>query len=323
MRRRGLAVFCLAAAAVVAAAGCASASLKLSPPNELVRPEAPKDGSYRFAVVGDTQQMEPIDWILRGGPRERAQVRERIEALRPDFVLHAGDIVGNGGSVGQWEGFRREYSRVPLWPVLGNHDLFGGGNGALAHYFETFPHVEKRRYYALRFAPIVFLMLDSNLDDDGWKAQSAWLEGELDRAEKDPLVRAIVLVTHHPPLSVQVGGGSARVRSDLYDAAARRSKFLLYLCGHHHAYQHIEEGGRHVFVTGGGGAPLLLLPFTKLRKGEKLVRSHTNHHFLEVRVTADGLTVAVHELARKGWRREWAVAEEIAIPWPGGARKLF
>jgi CBS domain-containing protein len=207
------------------AGGCAAPSLRLSPPDPLARPLPPAKETFRVVVLGDTQQMAPIDWFARGGPKERALVRARIEALAPDLVLHTGDIVGNGWSASNWAEFRREYASIPMWPVLGNHDLFGANEAALASYFETFPHVEGRRWYALRHPPLAFLMLDSNLgemSEEEARAQTEWLSAELDRAQADAAVKGIVLVTHHPPLSTQIGGGDARIKEAFYEPAARR-----------------------------------------------------------------------------------------------------
>lgn len=271
-----------------------------------------------MVVLGDTQLMAPIDWVLRGGAKERARVRERIQALAPDLVIHAGDVVGNGSSKADWEDFRREFASVPIWPVLGNHDLFGANGPALASFFEAFPHVERRRWYALRHPPLVFLMLDSNFGEmtaDEARAEQAFLVAELDRAEADPEVRGIVLVAHHPPLSKQIGGGSDRVKTAFFDEAAKRSKFVAFLSGHHHAYQHIEiEGGRHAFVTGGGGAPLLFWKCAKLPPGARLVHARAAHHVLELRVGPDGLAAAMHELSPNPGR--WTVGEESFIAWP-------
>ena len=306
-----LAVFALAG-------GCAAPSIRLLPPDTPVaRPQPPASESFRVVVIGDTQQMAPFDWFVRGGPKERAHVRARIEALKPDLVIHAGDVVGNGSSKSDWAEFRREFAAIPIWPVLGNHDLFGSNGPALASYFEAFPHVGGKRWYALRHPPLAFLMLDSNLGemtDDEAREQEAWLARELDRAQADPAIRGIVLVSHHPPISSQVGGGSRRVKEAFFDAAAKRSKFLAFLSGHHHAYQHIEVGGRHAFVTGGGGAPLLLWKCSKLPEGARLVRARQAHHVLELRVGPAGLETAMHELSPNPG--EWKVEEESFIAWP-------
>ncbi len=300
-------------------AGCAGPGLRFSPPpGPIARPRAPATETYRVVVVGDTQQMAPVDWVMRGGPKERALVRARIEALAPDLVLHCGDVVGYGASRSQWEDFRHEYASVPIWPVIGNHDLAGSNETALASFFEAFPHVEGRRWYALRHPPLAILMLDSNLGDLGDEAvleQRTWLAAELDRAQADPKVRGIVLVTHHPPLSRMIGGGNSRVREAFYDEAAKRSKFTAFLSGHHHSYQHIEHAGRHAFVTGGGGAPLLLLECGGLPDGARLLESRVAHHVLELRVRADGIGAVVHELSPD--RRSWSEGAETVIPWPG------
>ncbi|MHC4606556.1 MAG: metallophosphoesterase family protein [Planctomycetota bacterium] len=285
---------------------------------EMVAPVPPAAERYGVVIIADTQRMAVVEWVTPGGPKERAAVREKIGGIDPHFVLLAGDAVGAGASASSWAHFRRDYHHIPIWPVLGNHELFGPNRTGLRHYFDAFPHVEGRRWYALRFPPLLFLMLDSNfgtMSEEEREEQKAWLRAELDRARDDDDVRGIFLVAHHPPFSVHLLGGDEAVRADFWDPAAEEDKFLGSFSGHHHSYQHIQVGDRHAFVNGGGGGPLLLVQASKLPETARLVKACASPHLLHLVVEDAGVRITMHELQSDD---SWKVQDEILLPWPGG-----
>ncbi|GIW72475.1 MAG: hypothetical protein KatS3mg102_2017 [Planctomycetota bacterium] len=307
--------------AVAAGEGAGGLPVVLAgPAGEAAAPEAgpAREVPFEIAVIADTQSMVPLEWFVRGGRRERLLVRDKLRELRPDWVLLAGDAVGRGDSGVQWERFREEFAGLPVWPALGNHDLMGDRERALAHWFAAFPQLQGRRWYALRRGPLVVLVLDSNLRwlGEGERvAQQQWLEQELDRAEADPGVRAVALVAHHPPYSLQFVGGDLEVRESFWEPARRRSKFLVFLSGHHHCHQHLEIEGRHLFVVGGGGAPLFLRPRRDdLPPGAIVHDVRAVHHILRLRVESWGLRAILLELTPAGaWRQVYS----HDLPWRG------
>lgn len=314
-RRRLRAALRIAALAVVLLVGLPYLDV-FPAPRHVARPLPAATDRYSFVVIGDTQQMPPVDWIVSGGSKKRSRVRDEIRRLQPQFTVLAGDVVGEGFYKPFWRKFRREYAGLPIWPVLGNHDLHGPNGLDLGYYFETFPHVGWRRWYAVRQPPLAFLMLDSNLGEmsaEEGERQTEWLGRELDRAEADPEVRGVVLVTHHPPFSTNFGGGSEAVRTRFWDAAAKRSKFLAFFSGHHHAYQRIQVGPRAAFVSGGGGAPLWLWGNARLPAGARLACARRSHHLLHARVEDAGLRVTMRELQPDG---RWIARDEAFLPWP-------
>lgn len=286
----------------------------------LTRPKDTKRPAQSFVVIGDTQQMPLIEWAVRGGPKERDLVRAKIRELEPDYVVLAGDAVGEGFLKPFWSSFRKHYGDLPIWPVLGNHDLHGSNRRALRYYFETFPNTEQRRWYPVRRPPVLILLLDSNfsqMSHEEFHQQAVWLAESLEAAERDPEIRAVLLVTHHPPYSAHMGGGNDRVRRAFWDTAEKYSKFVAFFSGHHHAYQHIEVGQRHAFVTGGGGAPLSLLGMSGLPREASLIHSRSAHHLIHARVESDGIRLSMLELQRDG---RWDEEELLLLPWPESKR---
>src|SRR5262249_58331170 len=66
---------------------------------------------------------------------------------------------------------------IPAYPVLGNHDYWVYRRPALANYFERFPHLRRRHWYAATYGPLGLVFLDSNLrwlPAADWREQKDW-----------------------------------------------------------------------------------------------------------------------------------------------------
>jgi hypothetical protein len=201
----------------------------------------PAHEPFTFVVYGDTRQ---------GGAMELAMA-ERIAAEAPDFVVHTGDLVRKGDDDAAWlELFANERAllqTVPLFPVIGNHEVWGdlAGDRALRH----FPELRDGRRYAFTVAGARFIVLDGNLPD---AAQTAWLHDELEAAKT---ARHVFVFVHQPPFSLGDHCGSAPIQRDWVELF-ERYRVRAVFAGHDHAYEHMERNGIRYFVSGGGGAPL-------------------------------------------------------------------
>ena len=80
---------------------------------------------FHFAIIGD----------LTGGERPDVYERavEKLNLLRPEFVMSVGDLVQGGGVSRevlqkQWDSFRRRTDKLemPFFYVVGNHDIWTG-----------------------------------------------------------------------------------------------------------------------------------------------------------------------------------------------------
>jgi hypothetical protein len=81
--------------------------------------------SYRAVIISDAHV--PKEGFSRLVPT--------IRDARPDFIIFLGDMVTDGGEMGQWVRFfqagRTLFDHVPLFTVPGNHDLDGDDRGVL------------------------------------------------------------------------------------------------------------------------------------------------------------------------------------------------
>src|SRR6202521_3738850 len=168
-RRRPLAqaVVVMFAAATLLALTCCSkkSSAQTSSVDLKIDVKAP----FRFVAYGDTRFHDPKDTDAANPPVRVALVKA-IAEVDPAFICFTGDMVYNGFDGGDWRTWDSETSiwrdkKIPVYPALGNHDLHGDANVALGNYFRRFPDLKNSRYYSVRAANAVALVLDSSLDE--------------------------------------------------------------------------------------------------------------------------------------------------------------
>jgi hypothetical protein len=204
-------------------------------------------------------RTRPLSFIVYGDTRDNevgGALVQLARGLAPDLILHTGDLVSVGGDVKYWYKFFRDQAAlltdVPLYPTLGNHEIYRDkGAVQFQRFFALPPHDAGRFYYAFSFGPARFVVLDGNHPD---AAQTAWLAGELERAQRESVTHVFVLV-HQPSLSVGEHCGDALAQAD-WVALFERYRVRAVFAGHDHAYERLERNGVRYFVSGGGGAEL-------------------------------------------------------------------
>src|ERR1700737_1414474 len=155
---------------------------------------------FRLVACGDPRFHDPKDTEAANPPVRVALVQAIAEA-NPAFVCFTGDIVYNGYDANDWKVWDSETSicrekKIPVYPALGNHDLHGDETIALGNYFHRFPDLKNSRYYSVRAANALVLVLDSALQETGGP-EGQWLADKLDHVPSD--VDFVFLMFHHPP----------------------------------------------------------------------------------------------------------------------------
>jgi hypothetical protein len=273
----------------------------------------------RFHLVGDTQSTSWVEFWRERNDRERKQLLEAMAQTAPAFAIHLGDLTTKGASEKQWEdfdGLHREFldRRIPILPLLGNHEFYGSDEKALQNYFSRFPFLNGQRWYRFVWKRTGFLLLDSNfgkLSQEEAERQKRWYISELERFEADPAIDSVIVCTHHPPFTnSRVVAPSAEVRTSFAEPFTRYRKTVAFFSGHCHSYERFHHGGKHFIVSGGGGGPRHLLttdPATRawedLFPGPALrffhfceVEDLDGKLFLRVRRLSDDGTLSVAEL---------------------------
>jgi predicted MPP superfamily phosphohydrolase len=207
----------------------------------------------RIALLSDLHAGGPhVD------PARVARIVERVNREEPDLVLLLGDFVEHDIALGHepdpeavaaaLSGLR---ARAGVAAVLGNHDWGFGGNRVAA---------------ALEDAGIAVLENDAiALETD---AGPVWVAGVADlrlrRADVGAALAAVppnepvILLTHDPDVFPEVPDRVAlTVAGHLHGGQVGipvlRRKALPSRHGERYARGHVEEGGRHLYVTQGVG----------------------------------------------------------------------
>ena len=249
-----------------------------------------EDSSFSFAVVGDSG----------GGGKGQLAVAALLGRLEPDLILHTGDVVYPGGEERHYDRrffapYRSLIKDVPVFPVLGNHDVREEHGAAFLENFH--PPLDRpgstKRYYSFDWGDAHFVALDSELyyDDKGSSAaqQKAFLERDLAATRK----RWKVAFLHRSPYGSSRHGGDQTVRDDLEPLFARHGVDLVF-AGHDHVYERsVPIRGVTYVVSGGGGRRLY-----PAGKGRLTAYSKSAHH--AVLVSVDGRRLSLEAVEPDG-----------------------
>jgi len=247
---------------------------------------APEDQSqpFRFVLHND----------LQGGVNEEAATRVSagIAAIKPDFVVSAGDLgdpryaVDYPAAIESWNLFFRalepELAGCVFQPVSGNHDEPENPD---SFWYRLFELPGNKQDYTFDVGPIRFILVDST--EHQAASHTAWLERELQRAAYDPAVTWVIPVFHRPPFSEGERGGDEDIRRwwvplfTQYEAGP-------VLSGHAHTYQRFKPlDGVSYLVSGGGGGWL----YQVAPDHPSIVFATSTYHFVEFAVEGPHIRV--------------------------------
>ena len=198
------------------------------------------------------------------------RITEKVNNLKPDFVVFSGDLVHWVSNTAALDGFKQMCSEfdkdIPLYFVPGNHDIESKPE-SIAAFIERYGHdrfVHKAKSYTL-------IGYNSCVIKDATDAESAeyeWIEKSLQKARHN---KPIILVAHHPMFV------SAPDEAERYEniGIELRKKYLalfekygvdLVLSGHLHYCAQGEYNGIK-FVTAGPAG----FPFGKTNSGIEII----------------------------------------------------
>jgi len=247
-------------------------------------------GSFRTAVEKD----QPFTFLVYGDCRsQRDQHLSVIEAMleeRAGFAVNTGDMVADGAKILLWYQFfrieRPLLRQLPVYPVLGNHELMGSwkrGLAAFRRYFDVpTGGPEPGVTYSFVHGNSLFVILNSNASFVG-TTQTAWARAQLEAAASNRAIRHTFVFMHHSPYASGIHGEN----DDAQIAGLPRilSKYGVdaLFAGHDHVYERGEADGLRYIVSGGCGAPLY--PRRKINAYTAWFESTA--HFVRVTVRGD------------------------------------
>ena len=117
----------------LALAGCAKNLPAQTTPADLVVNVAVP---FRFVAYGDARFHDPRDTDAASPPVRRALVHA-VAGAHPAFICFTGDIVYKGSDKDDWKVFDEETTiwrdkDIPIFPAIGNHEMYGNEKIALA-----------------------------------------------------------------------------------------------------------------------------------------------------------------------------------------------
>lgn len=191
------------------------------------------NSAYMFALVGDTQRNDKTPWAW-------GKIADLVWEDRPNFVVHAGDIVDQGLDKNDWldnyfPNGRPLIHRVPVYTVLGNHEQDA------PYYYQYMVAPAPEYWYTFTYGNAQFFMIDTNRDVSEGSDQYNWLEWELAKST----ATWKIAIHHHPPYSSDSDdhGNTSRELSTLGTHARNLvplyEKYGLDFClfGHTHLYE--------------------------------------------------------------------------------------
>jgi 3',5'-cyclic AMP phosphodiesterase CpdA len=311
--------------ALLGCTACTHSNSQTSSPPQPVELQLQVSTPFHFVVYGDARFHDPKDTEAANPPVRQALV-QAIAQTNPAFISFGGDIVYNGYDKDDWKVWDSETAawrgkKIPVYPAFGNHDLHGNEKIALANYFERFPDLKGSRYYSVRAANLLMLVLDSSLDEISGP-QGQWLDRNLDSLPAD--VDFVLIVLHHPPytsssdMKMFGGGHSARSQEQALAKSleARQQNLrarIVVFSGHVHNYERHEHGGITYFVTGGAGAHAYPI---ERAKDDPFQSKEVNYHYLQVEDDGGQLKITMNRLDLTSGAAMWTQPDSATITAP-------
>ena len=231
---------------------------------------------WTFIVAADVRHFMPI---VPSPVFERAVAEFNV--LRPDLVVVIGDLIfGYTDDAAQlrrmWDAYFDvvERCRVPLFSVVGNHDV------SKPLHEDLWKELVGPMYYSFTYGNALFLCLAS--DEAAHPGtisvdQEQWVAAQLEAHRN---ARHVFIFVHQP---LFLGGPQTRWNA-IHDLLKRHpAPNKVCFAGHQHVYTLLPErdGVRYV-ITGGGGSEIGPLP-----------EAGDFHHYLLVTVRGDDVRWAV------------------------------
>jgi Icc-related predicted phosphoesterase len=223
-----------------------------------------------IAVIGDLQRTSFLESLIfrEQNDLERVHLINEISNENTAGVLILGDMVFDGSSQKDWRFFDTlidplKEKRLPIFPVVGNHEYWGNKLAAKNNLHQRFPKLQENHWYSFIHKNTAFIILDSNKDqytNKKWDEQISWFKDVLLEYDLDPKINGILVFTHHPPFTNStITGDEIDVQLAFIKHFNESTKTIAFISGHAHTYERFLKDDKTFIVSGGGGGPRVTL----------------------------------------------------------------
>ena len=212
----------------------------------------PGQASFTFAVLGDTQSgIDPskdhMERYRRSATAGHTAAVVWLGGIKPDFYLHAGDLVARGSETSAWDEFFSFegdlMSSITMFPTLGESEANH------YNYFRLFHLPNNERWYSFDYgnAHFVCLQIDGYADARTGSEQYQWLERDLAGSTKQWKFAFF----HYPPYSYGPMGSKPEAR-DVHSLFVKYGVDMVFSANDRNYQRFVVDGVTYI-VTGGGG----------------------------------------------------------------------
>ena len=258
-------------------------------------------------AYGDMRFTDPSN-VTATDPLARMALVERIAEEKPDAVLLNGDVPWHGGTISDYEEFRKE---TAIWRAGGLHVFPSSGNHefsqcepavCLEHWWTAFPELRGKRWYSVDLtAELRIIAIDTMSPLLPDSEQRRWLEQQVEQLPTG--VRFVLITLHHPPVAdIQTRlivdhnprPNEIALATYLKEAARTSSARFVVIAGHVHNYERHFQDGVVYLVSGGGGAK----PYEIDRTEDDLYKGidFPNYHYVKLTLTSGTLRAEMYRL---------------------------
>ena len=321
VRSRALLTFVLLLAATTAFAQQPSANSSEPAAKEPLALTVKIRAPFTFVAYGDLREAPPTNTTATD-PVRRQAIIDAIAAARPAFVEVGGDLVAKGDEEVDWQQWEKETAvirnqGIPIFPAIGNHELYKDSQQGLANYFQAFPFLKDNRYYSVRAANTITFVLDSALDETNGP-QGTWLQQQFQKLPPD--IDFVFILLHHPPYTHSQnrapGGGHGARPNEIALAhwleaqqKSMRAKIVV-IAGHVHNYERYSHGGVTYIVSGGGGATPYNIP---REPGDAYRQPGPTYHYCLIKIFHRRLTLEMKRLDMVDGKALWNIGDSVTL----------
>ena len=190
-------------------------------------------GAFEFVQIADPETPTPKEWL--------DNLKAYVAANPTAFIMHTGDICYKPGQEFHAANVRTRHMGVPMYYIIGNHDLLGGDYGE-QHYENLFGPV----WYSFEVGNVHFLALPMLGGDHApsynKKQVLEWIKNDLAQTDPD---KKVIIFDH----DLWFQGDDVVIRAGGDSIDMKKHNLVGYIYGHWHSQYVKEVDGVKTYCT--------------------------------------------------------------------------